>query len=502
MYLKRDLLVFAAMCGAIMEVVDMSIVNVAIPDMQGSMSASPDQISWVLTSYLVSTAIFLPVAGFFSDIWGRKRFFLICTIGFTISSITCGASEQLSHMIISRLVQGAFGAGLVPLSQTITAHAFPPAERHKAMTIWVTGILLGPIIGPTLGGIIIEYMNWRWIFYMNVPICVLSMLLIMDIMEETEIIRRRLDWIGTTLLAIGVGCLQFTLDRGHFDDWFESKIIRTTTALSIGGIALYIYYTLKYCAHPIFDLRVFKDRNFTGSTIIMTFIGISLFGVLVIQPLMMTYVFGYTAIDIGFSMVPRDISTIVTLVIVGKIIGYFPTRNFIALGIIVNIISAYLAGSRYNTAMTTEQIIIPFVVQGVGLGLIFGPLATQALITMPKALVSDATIIFNLMRVIGSATGIALSVTYFTHGEQHYWQYYSAFVNSYNPNLTAYLQHADLELNSNSMAIVATEIVKQAQMQAVNNVFYAFTVFFIVLFPLVFLLNKVTVKEMALDALE
>lgn len=503
MNIKRSLLIFATMCAAVMDVVDLTIVNVAIPDMQGELSATPEEVTWVLTSYMIATAVCLPLSGLIADIFGRKRFFITCIIGFTVASSIAGVAQGLNQIVIARIVQGAFGAALIPLSQVIITSVYPQHERGKAMLIWLMCIMLGPVLGPTIGGILIEYSNWRWIFYINIPTGLLAVTMLWSLMTETEIIKRRIDWIGLALLAIGLGCLQFTLDRGNTEDWFESALISITSIASISSFALYVYYTLYHVKNPILDFRVFKDRNFCAATFMMGFIGISIFGFMVIQPLMMSLVFNYPAIDIGFSMAPRAITMIICMSIVGKIINKYPIRYFIGLGIFIQILSAYIAASTFNVDIDFTHIILPFAIQGIGLGLFFTPLATLATSTMPKHLLSDSSIIFNLSRIIGGGIGIAIVVTYFSRMTQTFWQGYSNYLNPYNPNLSLYLNAANMQLqDSTTVPILATEIIKQAQMQAINNVFYAYTIFFILMLPLMFALQNVSVQAIPLENLE
>lgn len=490
---KRFMLTIAAMSAAVMEVLDLTIVNVALPDMQGAMSANPDEISWVLTSYLITTAIFMPLSGYFVATLGRKYYFSICIVGFTIASGLCGIATSLEEIVIARLIQGAFGAGLVPLSQSIMIQIYPTAERGKAMTIWGMGITLAPIFGPSFGGLLIEYINWRWVFYINIPVCIIAFIIVLKEMDETEIIKRHMDWIGFLLLGTGLGCLQFTLDRGNTEDWFSSGSIWITSLFAIGGIISYIYYSVYYDKHPIFNLKIFADRNYTACCIIMTFMGIGLFGSLIIQPIMMSLIFNYTAWNIGLAMAPRGLASFCTMLLVGRIMTKYPVRNIIFCGILINILSNYIAATYYNVNMDFFWITAPFILQGIGLGMIFTPLATQCMITLPKEYVNEASGIFNLMRTIGGGIGIALSITYFTRKTQVFTEEFGSFINPFNLNLQGYLQQAHLHLNDpRTPQILAMEIAKQAHMQAIINVFYMLMFCFAVMIPLLFLLKNKT----------
>jgi DHA2 family multidrug resistance protein len=490
MHRHKILITISVMSATVMQVLDTTIVNVALPDMQGSFSANPDEISWVLTSYLVSSAIFMPLTGFFADRLGRKSYLILSIIGFTIASMLCGMSTNITEIVIFRLLQGIFGASLVPLSQAIMADTYPLHERGKAMAIWGMGVMIGPILGPTLGGYLTEYFNWRWNFYINLPVGIISATLAWYFIDETDKVPRTLDWKGLGLLAMGIGALQFTLDRGNQEDWLESNMICVAAFLSFVGLVGFIYYSIYVTKNSIFNLEIFKDRNFCAASTIMAFLGLGLFGAMVIQPIMLSSLFDYPALTIGLIMAPRGIASLFTMFIVGRTIHIFSHRSFILVGITLSMLGNY-AATNYNLQMDLFWIIWPIVLQGLGIGLIFIPLSTQCLSTLAQHHINDAAGLFSLMRTIGFSAGISIVVTYFTRQGQVGWNQLGGYLNPYNPNLHAYLQ--PLHLHHNDMLgaqVLARELARQAQMQAVVNVFYLITVVFLLMIPLVFLLDN------------
>ena len=488
---KNQLMVtIAVMSATIMQVLDTSIINVALPDMQGSFSANPDEISWILTSYLVSSAIFLPLTGFFSDMLGRKSYLLWSIFGFTIASMLCGASVTLGEIVIFRILQGIFGACLVPLSQAIMADNYPPEERGKAMAIWGMGVMIGPILGPTLGGYLTDALDWRWNFYVNVPVGILSLGIAWKYVEESELRARELDWTGFILLGLGIGALQFTLDRGNQEDWFESSLICITSLLTLIGIFGFIVYSKYYNSKPIFNLEILKDRNFWASSVIITFMGLGMFGAMVIQPIMLSSLFDYPALIIGLIMAPRGVASFFGMYLVGKTINKVPAKNYIAAGLLIAMFGNLLA-TNYNLQMGLFTLILPILFQGFGLGLIFVPLSNLCLSTLPKKDMAEASGLFSLMRTIGFSAGTSVVITYFTREGQQAWNQLGGFINPYNQNVYTYLNGLHLRPNELVGAkVLSLELIKQAQMQAVVNVFYMIAICFFLMLPLVLLLEN------------
>lgn len=485
----RLLITVAVMSATVMQVLDTTIVNVALPYMQGSFSAAPDQISWVLTSYLVASGIFMPLAGYFTDRIGRRRYLLTSIFGFVVSSALCGLSMNLSEIVVFRLLQGAFGASLVPLSQAILVETYPLEERGKAMAIWGIGVMLGPILGPTLGGYLTDALSWRWAFYVNVPVGVLSLLLAWRVMPDTERKARTMDWRGFALMGLAIGALQFFLDRGNQDDWFSSPTILAAAAIS--GIAFlgFLVHSLRRHAAKLFNLRVFLDRNFSTASALLAVFGLGLYGNMVMQPLMLEGLFNYPAATTGLVMAPRGIASMVSMILVGRLVNRVAPRTLIAVGILISALGTYVT-TGYNLDLDPWWIVWPILVQGLGMGMIFVPLSVVAYSTLPKALITEAAGLYSLLRTIGSSIGISIAVTLLTRQTQVAWDQIGEHIQPYNAALYQYLKILHLSLSDpRAAAMLGLELGRQAQMVAFIDVFMFITASFVVMLPLVLVLK-------------
>ncbi len=488
--LDRILITTAVMTATLMQVLDTTIVNVALPHMQGSLGATPDQITWTLTSYLVSSAIFMPLTGYFSDNFGQKKFLVISIIGFTIASVLCGAATTLPELVIFRIFQGVFGAGLVPLSQAILTDTYPASERSKAMAIWGVGVMVGPILGPTLGGYLTEMASWRWTFYVNVPIGIFSTFLALQFVRETSKKQREMDWISLVLLSLAIGATQLFLDRGNQSDWFSSASIKISFALAVFGLIGYIIYSLLSRSTGVFDLRIFKDRNFTICSLLLGIFGIGLYGGMVILPLLLENLLNYPVLTTGIVMAPRGISSMISMILVAKFGNRFDPRALIFFGTFCAILGTY-AGTFYSLNIDVWWVIWPLLLQGFGLGMIFVPLSTVGFATLAPELRADAAGLFSLMRTIGGSIGISLTITIFTRHAQMAWNQLGGFIQPNNPALTTYLSNLHLSIkNPLSIAILGIELGRQSQMLAFIDV-YAFIMWsFIVILPLIFFIKR------------
>lgn len=304
---QRWIITVAIMAATLMQVLDTTIVNVALPHMQGSLGASPDEITWTLTSYLVASAIFMPLTGYFTDRFGRKAYLLLSIIGFTLTSALCGAATSIVQMVVFRLLQGIFGAGLVPLSQAILTDIFPDNERGKAMAIWGMGVMVGPILGPSLGGYLTDIASWRWTFYVNIPFGIAATLMVFHFVPDTLKKERKMDWIGMILIALAVGSIQYVLDRGNQMDWFAALDIRTATFLGLISLCGFIAYSIKNKSNALFDLSIFQDRNFVLSSLLLAILGLGMYGTMVIQPQMLQGLLNYPVLIAGLIMRPAGL---------------------------------------------------------------------------------------------------------------------------------------------------------------------------------------------------
>ncbi|MFY9328409.1 MAG: DHA2 family efflux MFS transporter permease subunit, partial [Georgfuchsia sp.] len=328
----RGLVTVSVMLATIMQALDTTIANVALPHMQGTMGATQDQIAWVLTSYIVAAAIFMPLTGFLSARWGRKRIFMWSVVGFTVASMLCGAAQSLNQIVLFRLLQGIFGASLVPLSQAVLLDTYPRERHGAAMAMWGVGVMVGPILGPSLGGWLTEYYNWRWVFYINLPFGVLAWLGLAAFLRETPIDRtRRFDLLGFALLSLGIGALQMMLDRGESLDWFTNPEVVIEAMLS--GLALYLFIAHIFThEHPFIEPGLFKDRNFSVGLLFIFIVGIILLATMALLPPFMQNLMGYPVIDVGYLMAPRGVGTMFAMIAVGKLSGKVDVRHMILLG--------------------------------------------------------------------------------------------------------------------------------------------------------------------------
>lgn len=494
--MNRILIIAPIMIASLMQALDMTIVNVALPHMQGSLSARPDEITWILTSYMVASAIFMPLTGYFSDVLGQKKYLMLSISGFIIASALCGISTTIKQIVMFRLLQGMFGASIVPLSQTIMTNLFANEDRGKAMAIWGVGVMIGPIIGPTLGGYITELSTWRWNFYINIPIGILCLLLLWQHLPSSPKKTRHIDWRGLVLISIAIGSLQYLLDRGNQLDWFEATEICVALFLTIVGFLSFILYNiLKTTKNIVFDVKIFSDHNFSISSILLAIFGVGLFGSMVILPMMLENLFNYSVITTGLVMAPRGITTMFSMIITGILIKKIDPRILIFIGISIGASGAYF-GTYYNLYLSPQWIIGPVMLQGLGLGMVFVPLSTIAFATLPIALRSEASGLFSLLRTIGSSIGISITSTLLIRQTQTAWNQLGGFINPFNPNLVERILHTNQTtiINSTQITKLMFYLGQQSQMQAFVNVYAFITISFLIMIPLIFILKKSSVQ--------
>jgi len=425
----RGMITLSVMLATIMQALDTTIANVALPHMQGAMSATQDQIAWVLTSYIVAAAIFMPLTGFLSARLGRKRLFMGSVVGFTITSMLCGAAQNLDQIVLFRLLQGIFGASLVPLSQSVLLDSYPREKHGSAMALWGVGVMVGPILGPSLGGWLTEYYNWRWVFYINLPFGLLAWLGLATFVQETPIERsRRFDLLGFALLSISIVALQMMLDRGQSLDWFNSGEV-VIEAL-VGSLAIYLFIVHIFTHdHPFLEPGLFADRNFSIGLLMIFVVGIILLATMALLPPLMQGLMGYPIIDVGYILAPRGIGTMVAMITVGKLSGKVDPRYKIFLGLVITSFSLWQM-TRFTIDVTAEEIVRTGIIQGLGLGFVFVPLSTISFSTLDPRYRNEGTALFSLMRNIGSSIGISVVITYLA---QHIQMNHAAFADYINP---------------------------------------------------------------------
>lgn len=488
---QRFLISVAVMSATVMQALDTTIVNVALPHMQSDLGATPEQIAWVLTSYLVASAIFMPLTGYFTDRLGQRRYLLICIGGFVLASGLCGIATHLSEMVAFRLLQGVFGAALVPLSQSIMIQTFPPHDRGRAMAIWGIGVMVGPITGPTLGGYLTEIISWRWTFYINLPVGLLSLLLAWRMVPDTPRKSRAMDWLGLALIATGIAALQFVLDYGNQDDWFDSRAIPFAAALSVFGFTGFIYHAATTRGPSLFHLRIFADRNFATSTLLMTLFGLGMFGAMVLQPMMLESLLGYPTVTTGWLMAPRGVASMVSMMLVGRIINRVQPRYLVATGLLLGFAGSQ-AMTHYSLYVDTWTLVWPVLLQGFGIGLIFVPLSTIAFSTLAPQHSAEAAGVFSLTRTLGSSIGISVVATMMVRESQVAWNQLGVHINAFNPAVAQYLARLGLKATDpRAVALLGHELGRQAQMQGLVDAFVLVSWSFLAMLPFVLLLGKV-----------
>ena len=459
----KGLITVSIMLGTVMQVLDTTIANVALPSMTGDLGASPDTINWVLTSYIVAAAIMTPLTGWISDRIGRKEFFLISIAGFVAASVACAGAWSLSSMVFFRLMQGVFGAAIVPLSQTFLLD-INPRERHgQAMAMWGAGIMVGPIIGPTLGGWLTESFNWRWVFLINLPVGILALLGCMAYLPGLPKRRRSFDFFGFAMLALGIGALQLMLDRGGEVDWFASWEVWIELAIALSGFWVFVVHIMSAKA-PFVDPRMFADQNFAAALVFIFIIGVILLASLALLPPMLAHIFGYPTITTGFVMAPRGVGTMISMLAVGRLVQKVDARILVMTGLSLTSVSLYMM-MGFTPDMNEWPIVWSGVVQGLGLGLVFVPLTTLAYATLEPKFRADAAAFFSLVRNIGSSIGISIVSALLVHNTQVNHAELSAGMTPYNPVLRHALPGAVMG-DPTSLYALDGLVTKQALMVA------------------------------------
>jgi MFS transporter, DHA2 family, multidrug resistance protein len=424
--------------AAFMEVLDTSIANVALPYMAGGLGASNDESTWVLTSYLVSNAVVLPISGWLAGLFGRKRFFLVCIFLFTLSSLLCGIAPSLSLLIIFRIMQG-MGGGLQPMAQAILADTFPPEKRGVAFALGITAIM-APTIGPTLGGWITASYSWRWIFFINLPVGILATFLVIHLVEDPPYLRRvaragvRIDYIGISLLALGVGALQVVLDKGQEDDWFGSRFITNLVIVSVVCLVTLVIWEWRHKT-PIIEVRLFKNFNFATAIVMMFLFGILLFGSLVMMPQFLQTVMGYTAESAGLVLSGGGLVVLLEMPIVGRLAGKYPAKYIIAAGWLALAIGMYVSMVWFDALISFRSAALLRVVQSVGLGLLFVPVTMAGYIGLPAEKANSVAGIINFMRNMGSSVGTSMVTTLLARRAQVHQMVLSQHTTPFDPAL-------------------------------------------------------------------
>jgi MFS transporter, DHA2 family, multidrug resistance protein len=491
----------AVMFATFMEVLDTTVVNVSLPHIAGNLSATIDESTWVLTSYLVANAIVLPMTGWLARNFGRKRLLMASVIGFTVSSFFCGLAPNLASLVTFRLIQGATGGAMQPLSQAVLLEAFPPHERGKAMGFWGLGIVVAPILGPVLGGWLTDTYSWRWVFYINLPVGIVSLVMTQLYVFDPPYLRQestKIDYWGIGLLTLWVGCLQIAMDLGQQRDWFSSRFITTLVTIFVLALVAFIIRELM-ASEPIIDLHVFRNRTYAAGVFMMTIVGFVLYGSLVLLPLMLQTLLGYPSLQAGIAMAPRGMGSLIGMPLVGMLIGKFDARKLVAIGFVAGGLTLIWLG-QLNLNAGYWDIFWPQFCQGLGLAALFVPLTTISMDAIPREQMGNATSLFNLMRNVGGSVGIALTGTMLSRTTQAYVNvlganvdaYSSATTNAFNAARAGFLAAgADMATaTQRAYAALFGMVQQQASMVSFVLLFRLLGAIFLVLVPLILVMRR------------
>jgi len=486
---NRTLITICVMLATIMQALDTSIANVALPHMQGSLQATQDQIAWVLTSYIVAAAIATPLTGWLAGRYGRKRLFLVCVVGFTAASVLCGVAETLAQMVFYRLLQGVFGAALIPLSQATLLDVYPRERHGSAMAIWGAGIVVAPILGPTLGGWLTDTYTWRWVFYINLPIGLLTIAGIALFVGDTARDRERpFDFFGFATLSLFIGALQMMLDRGETNDWFGATETWIELGLAIAGLWVFLVHAAT-AEHPFVSLALFKDRNFIAGSVLMFLIGILLYGTLALLPPMLQDLMNYPVVTTGLVLGPRGIGTLVAMGVVGRLTGKVDARLLLGVGFSVTAYSLWRM-TGYSLYMDMWPIITITVLQGFGLGLVWVPLSAVSFFTLPAHLRTEGSAFSSLTRNIGGSIGIAVGENLLVRNIQINHSSIVQNATPFNPMMQLPSVHHAWNMDTlQGLSALNAEITRQASMIAYLDVFKFLMILTIALIPLLLLLR-------------
>ena len=495
------LVAFAVMFATFMEVLDTTVVNVSLPHIASSMSATTEEATWTLTSYLVANAIILPMTGWLASTFGRKRLLMLSTAGFTLSSFFCGAAPNLAALVIFRVIQGATGGALQPLSQAVLLESFKPEDRGRAMGFWGLGIVVAPILGPVFGGWLTENYSWRWIFYINLPVGIVSLVMTRMFVFDPAYLRKQsqgIDYWGMGMLVVGIGALQYVLDKGQQADWFASTTITTLSVVAAVTLIALIVHQLSV-KQPIIDLHLFKDRSYATGVFLMTVLGFVLYGSLVLLPVRLQVLFNYSSLEAGKAMAPRGVGSLLMMPLVGYLTSHVDPRKMLAIGLTVGGVTLLWLG-QLNLNAGYWDIFWPQFLQGAGMALLFVPLTTVSMATIARERMGYATSLFNLMRNLGGSVGIAITGTILQRQRQVIGATLGAHVSAYDPvTQSMFDQIRNGMIAAGADAVTATQrayvvlhgmLVQQASMVSFVMLFRLLGVIFLLMLPMVLLMRR------------
>jgi DHA2 family multidrug resistance protein len=484
----RGLITISIMLATIMQALDTTIANVALPHMQGALQSSQDQITWVLTSYIVAAAIATPLTGWLCSRYGRRMVFLVSVVGFTVASALCGMAHNLWEIVLARLLQGLFGAALVPLSQAVLLDINPREKVGQAMAIWGAGIMVGPILGPMLGGWLTENFSWRWVFYINLPVGVLAFMGIARYLPESKPPGERLDLFGFATLSLAVGLLQMFLDRGEQLDWWSSVEIRTEMIGCVVAFAFFVAHTATTEGASFLNRALLKDRNFVTGVAFAFVVGMILYATMALLPSLLQGLLNYPVITTGIVMAPRGLGTMIAMMLVGRIVQKVDLRAIMGLGFVLTAWSLWDM-TRMTLDMGQSLIVVSGFVQGLGIGFTFVPLSAATFATLAPALRNEGTPIYSLLRNIGSSVGISIVQTLLTRGAERAHAELAIDINAANQALQA-LPPGMSPSSPSGLELLNAEVTRQAAMMSYVDDFRVMMWLTILTVPLLLLIRK------------
>jgi MFS transporter, DHA2 family, multidrug resistance protein len=491
----------AVMFATFMEVLDTTVVNVSLPHIAGNLSATIDESTWVLTSYLVANAIVLPLTGWLARFFGRKRLLMVSVTGFTMASLLCGLALNLPMLVLFRLIQGATGGAMQPLSQAVMLEAFPPEQRGKAMGFWGLGIVVAPILGPVLGGWLTDTYSWRWVFYINLPVGIISLVMTKMYIFDPPYMKTetsRVDYWGIGLLALGIGALQLLLDKGQEEDWFASHFMTVLAITSAAALVIFLVHEWT-AEEPVVDLRVFKIRTYSTGVFLMTTLGFVLYGSLVLLPILLQTLLGYPSLQAGIAMAPRGLGSFIGMPMIGLLIGRIDARKMVAAGLFVGGLTLFWLG-QVNLQAGYWDFFWPQFVQGLALSMLFVPLTTISMDPIPRERMGNATSLFNLMRNIGGSIGIAMTGTMLARQQQVHYAMLGSNVHPYSATSQGMLERLragfiasgsdPVTASERALAAMSGLVHRQAAIVTFVQIFRLLGIMFLLLIPLVMLMKR------------
>jgi MFS transporter, DHA2 family, multidrug resistance protein len=496
--MNKWIIAISVILPTLIEVIDTSVVNVSLGHIRGSLSAGLDEATWAITAYLVSNAIVIPMTGWLSRLFGRKRYLIGSITLFTISSFLCGSSKSLGALVFFRILQGIGGGGLQPLSQSILLETFPVAQHGMAMAIFGIGVMFGPIIGPLLGGWITDNWSWNWIFYINIPIGIISILMVMLFIQDPPYLKRikaQIDYWGLCLITVGLGCLQIVLDKGQREDWFSSSFIVWFSLVSAVSLILFVIVELR-SKEPIVNLRVFRNISFASGNFIQAISFFVLFGSIVLLPLYLQQLMGYTAFLAGLALAPGGVATLIAMPTAGKLVTKVNPRWILFSGLLLTASSMFMM-SEFNLNVDLPTIIWTRVVMGFGLGFVFIPLISMAFSSIPKEEMGNATSVFSLLRNLGGSFGVAFITTFLAVRAQVHQFHFAEHLNPLDLHYRIGINQATSALMAKAGstgiakdALIYQQLLKQSGMNAYRDTFFISGVIMLGIIPLIFLLKQ------------